>query len=162
MNDPADRELRSTCRQPGAGAATVGVSMQSFDDNFQTLLRNYITARAAKLEGVDVQLEELLQRDVGKQLSQVNNFIASGVDAIIVTLTDTSTAPAITSAAEAAGIPARLPRPRAHESRGAARQRGLRRFEGDRGRHARWVRGAQASRRTGQAAGRRARLYPHG
>ena len=51
-----------------------------------------------------MQLEDS-QRDVGKQISQVNNFIASGVDAIIVTLTDTSTAPAITSAAEAAGIP---------------------------------------------------------
>ena len=87
-----------------AGAATIGVSMQSFDDNFQTLLRNGITARAARLEGVQVQLEDS-QRDVGKQISQVNNFIASGVDAIIVTLTDTSTAPAITSAAEAAGIP---------------------------------------------------------
>ena len=35
----------------------------------------------------------------------MNNFIASGVDAIIVTLADTSAAPAITSAAEAAGIP---------------------------------------------------------
>lgn len=87
-----------------ANAETIGVSMQSFDDNFQTLLRNGITEGAAKLEGVEVQLEDS-QRDVGKQLSQVNNFIASGVDAIIVTLADTSTAPAITSAAEAAGIP---------------------------------------------------------
>jgi ABC-type sugar transport system substrate-binding protein len=87
-----------------AGAATIGVSMQSFDDNFQTLLRNGITDRAEKLEGVDVQIEDA-QRDVGKQLSQVNNFIASGVDAIIVTLADTSAAPAITSAAEGAGIP---------------------------------------------------------
>ena len=87
-----------------ASAATIGVSMQSFDDNFQTLLRNGISARAAQLDGVQVQLEDS-QRDVGKQISQVNNFIASGVDAIIVTLTDTSTAPAITSAAESAGIP---------------------------------------------------------
>ena len=54
-----------------AGAATIGVSMQSFDDNFQTLLRNGISARAAKLEGVQVQLEDS-QRDVGKQISQVN------------------------------------------------------------------------------------------
>jgi ABC-type sugar transport system substrate-binding protein len=86
-----------------AGAATIGVSMQSFDDNFQTLLRNGLTGRAAK-EGVEVQLEDA-QRDVGKQLSQIQNFIATGVDAIIVTLVDTSVAPAITSAAEAAGIP---------------------------------------------------------
>ena len=51
-----------------------------------------------------MQLEDS-QRDVGRQLSQVNNFIASGVDAIIVTLADTTTASAITSAAEAAHIP---------------------------------------------------------
>ncbi len=87
-----------------AQAATIGVTMQSFDDNFQTLLRNGITDRAAKLEGVEVQFEDA-QRDVGKQLSQVDNFIASGVDAMIVTLADTSVAPAITRAAEAAGIP---------------------------------------------------------
>ena len=87
-----------------ASAETIGVSMQSFDDNFQTLLRNGLTARAAQLQGVKVQLEDS-QRDVGKQLSQVNNFIAAGVDAIVVTLADTSVAPAITSAAEAAGIP---------------------------------------------------------
>jgi ABC-type sugar transport system substrate-binding protein len=88
----------------GASAETIGVTMQSFDDNFQTLLRNGLTDRAAKLEGVEVQFEDS-QRDVGKQLSQVDNFIASGVDAIVVTLADTSVAPAITSAAEAAGIP---------------------------------------------------------
>lgn len=87
-----------------AQAATIGITMQSFDDNFQTLLRNGLAARAATVEGVEVQFEDS-QRDVGKQLSQVDNFIVSGVDAIIVTLADTSAAPAITSAAEAAGIP---------------------------------------------------------
>jgi ABC-type sugar transport system substrate-binding protein len=87
-----------------AGAETIGVTMQSFDNNFQTLLRHGITDRAAELEGVDVQVEDS-QTDVGKQLDQVSNFIASGVDAIIVTLADTSASPAITSAAEAAGVP---------------------------------------------------------
>jgi ABC-type sugar transport system substrate-binding protein len=88
----------------GAGAETIGVTMQSFDNNFQTLLRQGITDRAAQLEDVDVQVEDS-QTDVGKQLDQVNNFIASGVDAIIVTLADTSAAPALTSAAAAAGVP---------------------------------------------------------
>ena len=32
-----------------AGSATIGVSMQSFDDNFQTILRNGITTRAWQL-----------------------------------------------------------------------------------------------------------------
>lgn len=88
----------------GASAATIGVSMQSFDDNFQTLLRNGITQRAGELKDVQVQVEDS-QRDVSRQLSQVNNFIASGVDAMVVTLADTAAAPAITAAAEAAHIP---------------------------------------------------------
>ena len=86
-----------------AGAATVGVSMQSFDDNFQTLLCNGLAQHAQEL-GLDLQVEDS-QRDVGRQLSQVNNFIASGVDAIVVTLADTAAASGITAAAEAAGIP---------------------------------------------------------
>lgn len=89
----------------GAGsaqAATIAVSMQSFDNNFQTLLRQGIQKRADAVGGVTLQVEDA-QTDVAKQLNQGHNFIASGVDAIIVTLADTSAAPGITSAAE--GIP---------------------------------------------------------
>jgi inositol transport system substrate-binding protein len=87
----------------GASAETIGVSMQSFDDNFQTLLRNGLTKRAGELNA-EIQIEDS-QRDISKQQSQINNFIASGVDAIIVTLADTAAAPAISKAAADAGIP---------------------------------------------------------
>lgn len=87
-----------------AQAETIGVSMQSFDNNFQTLLRLGLEKRAGELDGVDLQIEDA-QADVAKQADQVNNFIASGVDAIIVTLADTSASPALTAAAEGAGIP---------------------------------------------------------
>lgn len=87
----------------GANAATIGVTMMGFDDNFQTLLREGMQRHAEEV-GVEVQMEDA-QRDVGRQLSQVNNFIASGVDAIIVTLADTAAAPGITAAADAAGVP---------------------------------------------------------
>lgn len=87
-----------------AFAETIGVSMQSFDNNFQTLLREGITARASQVGGVSVQVEDA-QTDISKQLNQVNNFIAAGVDAIVMTLTDTSAAPGISEAAEKAGIP---------------------------------------------------------
>lgn len=87
-----------------ASAETIGVSMQSFDNNFQTLLREGISARASESGGVNVQIEDA-QTDISKQLNQVNNFIASGVDAIIMTLADTSAAPGISEAAEKAGIP---------------------------------------------------------
>ncbi|MBB2671936.1 UNVERIFIED_ORG: ABC-type sugar transport system substrate-binding protein [Rhizobium esperanzae] len=87
-----------------ASAETFGVSMQSFDNNFQTLLREGLQARASKLTGVSLQIEDA-QTDVSKQRSQVDNFIASGVDAIIMTLADTSAATGISEAARKAGIP---------------------------------------------------------
>ncbi|MGH6808978.1 MAG: substrate-binding domain-containing protein [Ensifer adhaerens] len=87
-----------------ASAETIGVSMQSFDNNFQTLLRQGLDARASEVSGVSLQIEDA-QTDISKQRSQVDNFIASGVDAIIMTLADTSAAPGISEAAEKAGIP---------------------------------------------------------
>ena len=87
-----------------ASAETIGISMQSFDNNFQTLLREGLSARASQVSGITLQIEDA-QTDVSKQLNQVNNFIAAGVDAIIVTLADTSAAPGISEAAEKAGIP---------------------------------------------------------
>ena len=86
-----------------AMAEKIGVSTVNFDNNFQTLLRQGIEARAAEV-GVGVQVEDA-QNDSAKQLDQINNFIASGVDAIIVTLVDTAASPAITEAAKSAGVP---------------------------------------------------------
>ena len=85
-------------------AENIGVSMALFDDNFLTVLRNGIDASAAEMEGVEVQIEDA-QNDLARQLDQINNFIASGVDAIIVNPVDTSATQAMTTAAEAAGVP---------------------------------------------------------
>lgn len=87
-----------------ASADTIGVSMQSFDNNFQTLLREGLDARASKVSGVNLQIEDA-QTDISKQRSQVDNFIASRVDANIMTLADTSAAAGISEAASKAGIP---------------------------------------------------------
>lgn len=86
-----------------AMAETVGVSMALFDDNFLTVLRNGIQAHA-DANGITVQIEDA-QNDVAKQLDQINNFVASGVDAIIVNPVDTSATQAMTDAAAAAGVP---------------------------------------------------------
>jgi inositol transport system substrate-binding protein len=86
-----------------AMAETIGVSMAKFDDNFLTVLRNGIQAYADE-QGHDVQIEDA-QDDVAKQLDQINNFIASGVDAIVVNPVDTSATQAMTDAAAAAGVP---------------------------------------------------------
>lgn len=87
-----------------AMAESIGVSMSSFDDNFLTVLRNGMMEYAGSLEDVDIQVEDALN-DVGKQLDQINNFIASGVDAIIVNPVDTSATQAMSDAANTAGVP---------------------------------------------------------
>lgn len=87
-----------------AMAETVGVTMALFDDNFLTVLRNGIVKLADGMDGVTVQVEDA-QNDVAKQLDQINNFIASGVDAIIVNPVDTSATQAMTAAAANAGVP---------------------------------------------------------
>jgi inositol transport system substrate-binding protein len=87
-----------------AMAENIGVSMALFDDNFLTVLRNGMIELADGMEGVDLQVEDA-QNDVAKQLDQVNNFIASGVDAIIVNPVDTSATQALTDVAAAAGVP---------------------------------------------------------
>ena len=86
-----------------AMADGIGVSMALFDDNFLTVLRNGIQTYA-DANGVSVQIEDA-QNDVAKQLDQINNFIASGVTAIIVNPVDTSATQAMSDAAAAANVP---------------------------------------------------------
>lgn len=82
----------------------IGVSMALFDDNFLTAVRQAMSAHATSVPGLHIQFQDA-QGDVGKQLSEVQNFISQKVDAIIVNPVDTSTTKRITSAAVAAGIP---------------------------------------------------------
>ncbi len=94
----------ATLALPGtASATTIGVTMDKFDDNFLTSVRNAIDAEA-KAKGVTVQDEDA-NDDTGKQISQIQNFIAQKVDAIIVNPVDTSATPKMTQLAAAAKIP---------------------------------------------------------
>ncbi len=81
----------------------IGVSMALFDDNFLTTLRNGIEKKSEE-EGVQVQIEDA-KNEVGTQLNQIQNFIASGVDAIIVNPVDTDATVSMSDDAVAAGIP---------------------------------------------------------
>ena len=87
-----------------AMAAKIGVSMDKFDDNFLTVLRNGMSDYAKTQPGVTMQIEDA-KDDVSKQISQVQNFIANKVDAIIVNPVDTSATGAITKLAAEAGVP---------------------------------------------------------
>jgi inositol transport system substrate-binding protein len=84
-------------------AATIGVSMALFDDNFLTVVRASMKARAQQLNAA-IQFEDA-QNDIGRQLNQIQNFIAQKVDAIIVNPVDTDATPRMTRLAVRAGIP---------------------------------------------------------
>ncbi len=94
----------SALMSTAATAETVGVSIYLFDDVWTTVMRTGLTDHADTLDGVDVQVEDALD-DVARQLDQINNFIASGVDAIVVQPVDTSATQAMTDAAAEAGVP---------------------------------------------------------
>ena len=87
-----------------AMAQDIGLSMAKFDDNFLTVMRNGMVDYAKTLPGVNLQVEDA-GNDVAKQLDQINNFIASGVKAIIVNPVDTSATQAMSDAAAKANIP---------------------------------------------------------
>ena len=72
--------------------------MTSFDNPFLTILLNGIRAEAERTEGVTLSVEDA-QLDVAKQLNQVQNFVANGVDAIIVNAVDGDSTAAITATA---------------------------------------------------------------
>ena len=87
-----------------AWAAKIGVSMSQFDDNLLTVLRGGMQKHAASLGGVELQFEDA-QKDVGRQLNQMQNFISAKLDAIIVNPVDTDATSKMTKLAAQAGIP---------------------------------------------------------
>ena len=96
--------IASLLATPVAMAETIGVSIARFDDNWLTVMRNAMTDHADTLDGVEMQVEDATD-DVGKQLNQIQNFVAAGVDAIIVNAVDTDATVAMSKAAADAGVP---------------------------------------------------------
>jgi ABC-type sugar transport system substrate-binding protein len=94
----------ATLLAQGAMAQNIGVSMATFDDNFLTVLRNGMIDYGDSQDGVTLQVEDAAN-DVGKQLNQIQNFVAGGVDAIVVNPVDTDATVAMSAAAADAGIP---------------------------------------------------------
>ncbi len=81
-----------------AYAQEIGATFSRFDDNWLTVLRNGMVEYAGTIDGLTYQQEDATD-DLAKQIDQVKNFVASGVDAIIVNIVDTSAGAAITEAA---------------------------------------------------------------
>jgi len=86
-----------------ASALTIGVDISNASQNYLTLVSNAIREEA-KAKGATIQLEDA-QGDVGRQISQVQNFIAQHVDAIVVSTVDASSTTRISHLAAEAKIP---------------------------------------------------------
>ncbi|ENU3154746.1 TPA: substrate-binding domain-containing protein [Klebsiella pneumoniae] len=84
-------------------AEKIGVSMAYFDQNFLTIIRQSIE-KEAQARHVDVQFEDA-RGDTGRQADQVQSFIASGVDAIIVDPVDSASTLQLTKMAQQAKMP---------------------------------------------------------
>ena len=82
---------------------TIGLTMK-FDDLWLTTLRDAMTAYAQSQPGVELIAVDS-KEDVATQLGQVENFVAQGVDAIIIIPANTDAADPMTKAAQDAGIP---------------------------------------------------------
>ena len=84
----------------------VGVCIYQFDDDFMTLfrneLKNYLVAQGFSADNVTIA-DGQGKQDI--QTQQIENFIDSGVDALIVNPVNASSAPEITSMAVTAKIP---------------------------------------------------------
>jgi inositol transport system substrate-binding protein len=90
---------------PAMAANTrIGVTMALFDDNFLTNVREAMAAKANSTGNVSISFEDA-QADIGRQINQVQNFIAEGVDAVIVNPADTAATVSITKMVSQAGIP---------------------------------------------------------
>lgn len=89
--------------EAGAGDITIGYACKDVNDTFQTYLveeaQAYADDNGITLNVVDAQNDVVMQQD------QVKNFITQGVDAVVITVIDTSSAAPITTAALEAGIP---------------------------------------------------------
>lgn len=85
-----------------AQTPSIGVSLSAFD-TFLTIVRGGM-AKEAENQKVKIQFEDA-NNDVGRQVSQVENFIAQRVSAIVVNPVDTAATKRISAAARKAGIP---------------------------------------------------------
>ncbi len=87
----------------GDGTIRIGLTMK-FDDLWLTTLRDAMTEYAASQPGVELIAVDS-KEDVATQLGQVENFVAQGVDAIIIIPANTDAADPMTKAAQDAGSP---------------------------------------------------------
>ena len=80
----------------GALAQEIGATFSRFDDNWLTVLRTGMVEYAGTIDGLSYQQVDASD-DLAKQIDQVKDFVANGVDAIIVNIVDTSAGAAVSA-----------------------------------------------------------------
>jgi inositol transport system substrate-binding protein len=90
---------------PAAESKTkIGVTMALFDDVWLTLVRNAITKWGSNHPDVDLTIVDA-SNDSAKQTGQVENFLAQGMDAVVILPVDTAATGPMTKAVVKAGKP---------------------------------------------------------
>ncbi|MBV8587502.1 MAG: sugar ABC transporter substrate-binding protein [Verrucomicrobia bacterium] len=96
--------LGSVPARADQGKVKIGVAMALFDDVWLTYVRDAITKWASKHPDVELTIVDA-NNDTAKQVGQVENFLAQGVDAVVILPVDTAATGPMTKAVVAAGKP---------------------------------------------------------
>ncbi|TCO70029.1 sugar ABC transporter substrate-binding protein [Marinisporobacter balticus] len=100
----AKEEAPASGEGKAEGKLNIGISISSFDDTFLMYMKDGMDAYAKKL-GEEVETTYVdAKEDAIKQLGQVENFIAQGVNAIIVVPVNTEATGPITQACQEANV----------------------------------------------------------
>jgi inositol transport system substrate-binding protein len=91
-------------RAADQGKVKIGVAMALFDDVWLTYVRDAITKWASTHPDVELAIVDA-NNDTAKQVGQVENFLAQGVDAVVILPVDTAATGPMTKAVVAAGKP---------------------------------------------------------
>ena len=90
--------------QSAESKVKIGVAMSNFDDVWLTYVRDAITKWASAHPDVQVTIVDGSD-DTAKQVGQVENFLAQGMDAVVILPVDTSATGPVTKAVVKAGKP---------------------------------------------------------
>ena len=96
--------LLAGCGAKDDGTVKIGASFCAFNDTFQMYMKDEMDRKAAELGDVEVVYTDG-REDITIQLNQVENFIAQGMDSIVVCPSNGDAAVAISDAAIRADIP---------------------------------------------------------
>src|SRR3984893_18723490 len=96
--------LGSTPARPAQPKINSGVAMALFDDVWFTGVRDAMTKWASARPDVDLTIVDAAN-DTAKQVGQVENFLAQGMDAVVILPVDTAATGPMTKSVTKAGKP---------------------------------------------------------